>query len=381
MTESVYNCDMQLTLKIKLIPSAEQKDSLLRTFTAFNCAANDAARAGFEGSVFSQPSIHKLCYTHIRKTYNLTAQLAVRAIGKAVECFKRDKKKCPKFKPRSAVVYDQRIMSFKRLTHVSLASLDGRLVIPMLIGRYQETKWQAAIKSGQADLVYVRGEFYLLLSLQYEDVPPAEVAGVLGVDLGVARIAVDSEGNVYSGEALEARRIWIQGRRDVLQSVGTKSAKRRLKKISRHESNYRRTANHQIARRIVDLAKGTNAAIALENLKGVRGRTRFRKKQRARMTGWAFGQLTGFIEYKAALAGVRVVKIDPRNTSRTCYECGHCDKANRQSQSEFVCQSCGHETNADLNAAKNIRDRGYINGPMVGIVDGKAKHYCVSNCA
>ena len=167
---------MQLTLKIKLIPSVEQKDSLLRTFTAFNSAANDAAVVGFDGKVFSQPSIHKLCYASIRETYNLTAQLAVRAIGKAVECFKRDKKKCPKFKPRSAIVYDQRIMSF-----------------------------------------------------------------------------------------------------NILQAVGTKSAKRRLKEISRDESNYRRTANHQIARRIVDTAKGTNAAIAIEELKGIRSRTRFRK--------------------------------------------------------------------------------------------------------
>jgi IS605 OrfB family transposase len=363
MIEVIYICNMQLTLKIKLIPSVEQKDSLLRTFTAFNSAANDAAVVGFDGKVFSQPSIHKLCYASIRETYNLTAQLAVRAIGKAVECFKRDKKKCPKFKPRSAIVYDQRIMSFKGLTHVSLASLDGRLVIPMLIGGYQESKLQTAIKSGQADLVYIKGEFYLLLSLKYEDVPQSEATSVLGVDLGVAKIAVDSEGNAYSGVELEAKRIWIQGRRDILQAVGTKSAKRRLKEISRDESNYRRTANHQIARRIVDTAKGTNAAIAIEELKGIRSRTRFRKSQRARMSGWAFAQLRSFIEYKAALAGVRVVKVDPRNTSRTCNECGHCDKANRPSQSEFACQSCGHKANADENAAKNIRDMGYCKRP------------------
>ena len=373
---------MQLTIKIKLMPDSNQKNALLRTFEAFNNAANSAALIGFENKVFSQPSIHKLCYANIRERFGLTAQLAVRAIGKAVECFKRDKKKRPNFKPRSAVVYDERIMRFIGLTHVSLASVDGRLTIPMIIGGYQESRLQSAIKSGQADLVYVKGEFYLLLSLRFEDVPQLESIGVLGVDLGVSKIAVDSEGNAYTGDNVEVKRQWIQHRRDILQSVGTKPAKRRLKSISRDESNYRRTANHQISRKIVDTAKAQNFGIAIEDLSGIRSRTRFRKGQRAKMSGWSFNQLRSFIEYKAALAGLRVVKVNPRNTSRTCSKCGHCDKANRQSQSEFVCQSCGYKANADENAAKNIRDRGYVNGPMVGIVDSKAEHNAfVPNCA
>ena len=376
MTVSIYNLDMRLTVKIKLLPDASQKDALLRTFEAFNAAATHAAKVGFDGKVFSQPSIQKICYYDIREQYGLGAQLAVRAIGKAVECFKRDKKKCPVFKKRSAIVYDQRIMRFKGLTHVSLGSLDGRLVIPMVIAGYQESRLQEAIKTGQADLVYVKGVFYLLVSIKLKDVPKKTANGVLGVDLGVAKIAVDSEGNSFTGDDIEAKRVWFQSRRDILQSVGTKSAKRRLRSMSKNEANYRRTNNHQIARRIVDTAKGTNSAVAIEDLKGIRGRTRFRKKQRARMSGWAFHQLRAFIEYKAELAGVHVLKIDPRNTSRTCNECGHCDKKNRKSQSEFECQSCGHEANADKNAANNIRDLGYVNGQMVGIVDGTAFRNC-----
>lgn len=379
MTESVYASVMQLTIKIKLLPDATQKDALLRTFTAFNLAANLAAKTGFAGKVFSQPSIHNLCYRDIRETYGLASQLAVRAIGKAVECFKRDKKKCPVFRDRSAIVYDQRIMSFKGLTHVSLASVDGRLTIPMVIAGYQDSKLQAAIKVGQADLVYVKGIFYLLVSVKLDDTPKIETTGVLGVDFGVAKIAVDSEGNSYTGDGVEAKRVWIQRRRDVLQSVGTKSAKRRLKQLSGQEANYRRTANHQISRRIVDTAKAQNSAIAIEDLKGIRSRTRFRKSQRAKMSGWAFHQLRSFVEYKAELAGLSVIKIDPRNTSRTCSVCGHCDKANRKSQAKFECLKCGHSENADENAAKNIRSRGYVSGPMVGIVDGKAE--VIPNCA
>lgn len=369
MTDSVYNQSMQLTVKIKLLTDANQKDALLRTMAAFNAAANDAARAGFAGRVFSQPSIHRRIYYDIRQRYKLTAQLAVRAIGKAVECFKRDKRKCPAFKPRSAVVYDQRIMRFKGLTCVSLASLDGRLTIPIVIAGYQRSRLHEAIKTGQADLVYIKGTFYLLLSIMMPDVPKSQASGVLGVDVGVAEIAVDSEGNSYTGKNVEDCRVRTQRMRDILQAAGTRSAKRHLKRIAQKESNYRRTTNHQIARRIVDTAKARNLSIAVEELTGIRSRTRFRKTQRAKMTGWAFSQLRKFLEYKAALAGVAITIVDPRHTSRTCSRCGHCEKANRKSQAKFECRSCGHKANADENAALNIKTKGDIKTPIVTNVD------------
>ena len=60
------------------------------------------------------------------------------------------------------------------------------------------------------------------------------------------------------------------------------------------------------------------------------------------------------LEYKAA----HVVAVDPRDTSRTCRECGHVDKGNRVTQADFECLACGHTGNADVNAALNILARG-----------------------
>ena len=96
---------MKLTLQVQLLPDAAQKSVLLATMGRFNEAATFAARAGFDAGVFSQPSVHKLCYREIRERYGLSAQMAVRAIGKAVEVFKRDRTTCPAFKPRGAVTY------------------------------------------------------------------------------------------------------------------------------------------------------------------------------------------------------------------------------------------------------------------------------------
>jgi putative transposase len=89
-----------------------------------------------------------------------------------------------------------------------------------------------------------------------------------------------------------------------------------------------------------------------------------KRSQRNRHSSWAFFQLRFFLSYKAALAGVPLHLVDPRNTSRTCSQCGHCEKANRKSQASFVCQSCGFADNADRNAARNI-SRAAVMQPIV----------------
>lgn len=119
---------MRLTVQIKLLPTPEQADRLRSTRQAFNAAANEAARVGFQRQVFGQVNLHHACYHAIRERFGLPAQLSVRAIGKAVECFRRDKKTRPTFKAKSAVVYDQRVM---RLTEDYASSSAPMLQLPI----------------------------------------------------------------------------------------------------------------------------------------------------------------------------------------------------------------------------------------------------------
>jgi len=66
------------------------------------------------------------------------------------------------------------------------------------------------------------------------------------------------------------------------------------------------------------------------------------------------------LEYKAKELGKEVILIDPAYTSQTCSVCGNIDSNNRTNQSNFKCTKCGHEDNADFNAAINIKNK-YIN--------------------
>jgi putative transposase len=363
---------MKQTMLLKLVPTTEQAQALLDTMHTFNDAANYVVAVAFAEKTADKFRLQKLVYGELRTTFTLASQLAIRCISKASEAYKRDKSIQPTFKPEGALIYDERVMSFKGLTTVSLLTLSGRVLVPFLIGSYQESR-MGSIK-GQADLLYRNGTFSLAVTLEVPTPAPDEVTDTLGVDLGIINLATDSEGETFSGEQVERVRTRHQALRQRLQKHGTKSAKRHLKKLSGKEARFRKNTNHVISKRIVHQAKATHQAIAIEELRHIRQRTeaRLRHSQRARHSSWAFGQLRQFLSYKAALAGVPLHTVDPRNTSRTCSECGHCAKENRKSQASFVCQACGHTDNADRNAAMNI-SRASV---MVPIVSSGSRSGC-----
>ncbi len=257
-------------------------------------------------------------------------------------------------------------MSFKGLTTVSLLTLSGRVLIPFLVGGYQQARMDAI--KGQADLLYRNGTFYLAVTLDTPEPIPDTPDGILGIDLGIINLATDSEGETFSGEAIEKNRKRHHALRQRLQKCGTKSAKRHLKKLSGKEARFRKNTNHVISKRIVQKAKANGQGIAIEELRHIRSRTeaRLRHSQRSRHSSWSFWQLRFFLQYKAALAGVPLHTVDPRNTSRTCHVCGHCAKENRKSQASFVCVQCSFACNADINAAINI-SRASVMVPMVSL--------------
>src|SRR6266480_5666508 len=355
---------MKQTLLLKLVPTAEQSNALLDTMHQFNAAANYVASVAWASKTANTFALQKLVYGELRVPFKLPAQLAIRCISKASEAYKRDKSIQPTFKPEGAIVYDPRVMSLKGLTHVSLLTLQGRVLVPFRVGGYQESRMDAI--KGQADLLYRQGVFYLAVTLEVPTPTPDEVTATLGVDLGIVNLATDSEGETFSGEQVEKNRKRMSALRQRLQKRGSKSAKRHLRKLSGREARFKKNTNHVISKRIVAKAKANGQAIALEELRHIRKRTEstVRRSQRSRHSSWSFGQLRFFLSYKAALAGVPLYTVNPRNTSRTCPACGHCAKANRKSQASFCCVECGLSMNADFAGAINI-SRASVMEPIV----------------
>jgi putative transposase len=368
-----YNENMKLTLRIHLLPDADQGPILLATMRRFNEAATFAAKVAFDAKVRSQPAIHQRCYREIRERFGLSAQMAVRAIGKVVEALaslraKGERDTCPEFDPYGAVTYDERILGFKGLDRVSLWTLTGRMILPLTYGEYQAERFDRI--KGQCDLVYRGGQFFLYATVDIPEDAPIEVKDFLGVDLGVVNIATDSDGDSFTGETVDKIRKRAGTHHKALQKRGTKSARRRLVRIRKREANFRRNESHRISKALADKAKTLGLGIALEELAGItEDMKRFRQDQRSRMKGWAFFQLRSFVAYKAKREGVPVVFVDPAYTSRTCSACGHCDKGNRKNRNDFVCLHCGFSLPADHNAAINIKTRASFRTPIVGLAD------------
>ena len=176
---------MKTTLQLKLLPSSAQHTALLETMHAFNAACTSIADIAYEQRLASKFKLQRLLYYDVRQRFGLSAQLAIRAIAKVVEAYKRDKSQRIAFRPDGAVVYDERILSFQGLEAASLATLHGREVVPMQMGDYQRVQFHRA--KGQADLVLVDGVFFLLVTLDTPEEPPMVPERFLGVDLGIVK--------------------------------------------------------------------------------------------------------------------------------------------------------------------------------------------------
>jgi putative transposase len=240
---------MKQTMLLKLAPSPAQQTALLETMHAFNDACNVIAETAFAEQLGNKFKLQKLVYADVRKQFKLSSQLAIRAISKTADAYKRDKSIKPTFRREGAITYDARVMSFKGLNEVSLLTVQGRVLVPFRIGAYQEARLSAM--KGQADLMYRGGVFSLAVTLDVPTPEPGASADILGIDLGMVNLATDSEGEVFSGEAVEKNRQRIHSLRTRLQKRGTKSAKRHLKKLSGRESRFKRNTNHIISKHVV----------------------------------------------------------------------------------------------------------------------------------
>lgn len=351
---------MKLIAQVKLLPTPEQAATLKRTLTAGNAACEFISKQAWQTQTFGQYDLHHLCYRDVREKFKLTAQMAVRCIAKVADAYKLSRKIRRKFKPTGSLAYDDRILRWMP-DSVSIWTMDGRMMIPFVCGARQRELLQT--RQGESDLVLFRDKFFLSATCDVEEPTPKDITGILGVDLGVTNIAVDSDGEKHSASAINNVRYRNCRLRAKLQHKGTHAAKRRLKALAGREARFAKWTNHSLSKKIVAKAQGTRRGLALENLMGIRERTRLRRSQRAMLNSWSFFQLRAFLDYKARREGVPVVYVDPAYTSQTCPACGCVDKRNRPTQSLFSCVACKFSGFADHIAAINISRRGAVNRP------------------
>jgi IS605 OrfB family transposase len=359
---------MNLTIKCKLLANQEQQQQLRDVMVTFNNACNWVSEVCFNKKIFNKFKMHKEVYYETRQRFNLSSQMVIRVIGKVADSYVDLKKRETQheFKDLGAIDYDERNFGVKK-DGISISVLGGRTIMD-----YRSRKPLSEYKiCSQCKLSYdkPKNKFYVLLSVEEMEPVPDKVENFIGVDMGIVNLATCSDGEVFSGDAVENHRVKLTLLKTKLQSKGSKSAKRHLKKISRKEGRFKRDVNHCISKKIVKKAKALGVGVKIEDLSfdNKEPVMKFNQKQRdnnAKRGKWAFGQLTNYLGYKGKRAGVPVLFVNPAYTSQKCSKCGHTEEDNRLSQSEFCCISCGYKENADVNAAVNI-SRAAVNQPIV----------------
>jgi len=219
---------MNLTVKIKLLTNEEQHSRLLSTMRTFNQACNYISELAYNSKTFSKFNLQKACYYDVRRDFELSSQMAVRAIGKVCETYKEKAKRVSlhTFRDTGAMVLDDRLLSFKGLDITSILTLDGRIEVPMMIAEYHRGMLMGRRVRGQADLILDNNIFYIMLVIELPDKPLFDAEKFIGVDMGIVNLAIDSTGENFSGSKVNNLRKRNARLRKKLQSKGTKSAKR-----------------------------------------------------------------------------------------------------------------------------------------------------------
>lgn len=208
----------------------------------------------------------------------------------------------------------------------------------------------------------------IYINLVYKDTQVKQVAvdknKILGLDLGISKAVTmqvdDTKKHDYiDGGEIEAFRQRINKQRRQKQNQlkycsdnrhghGRKTLLKPLKNLEHKIENFKNLTNHRYSKYIVDYAiKNGCGTIQMEDLTGISSHDSFLKT-------WSYYDLQEKIKYKAQEYGIDVIMINPKHTSQRCHHCGYISKDNRKTQEQFKCVNCGHTTNADLNASRNI---------------------------
>lgn len=198
------------------------------------------------------------------------------------------------------------------------------------------------------------GYFICITTDAIKNIQNKDESQVIGLDMGIAKFCVDSNGKFIENPnhfKKHERKLRIENRSLARKKKGSNYWKRQARKLSllHHKiGNVRKDFLHKESTRI---AKESNT-VYLEDL-NIKGMVKSTLSKHISDVGWR--TFRTMLEYKT-----NVVAVNPKFTSQTCNDCGVKDAKSRVNQSKFVCTTCGVESNADHNAAKNILDKGIV---------------------
>jgi putative transposase len=356
---------LRITFKYRLYPTRKQKQmidfTLERCRLLYNRLLAERIHAyktgGTSLSYVDQANTYserKRCIPSLNHVYSQVLQDAAKRLDKAFLSFFRrvqrgEKSGFPRFKSKQryrSFTYPQSgfRLSGSRLFLSKIGDIKIKLHRPL---RGKVKTCTISVKNGK---------YYACFSCEVEpNLLPAS-SECVGIDLGLASLAVTSDGTFIEAPKILQRNEQKIKRKQQLISRMVPGSNRRRKAIRQlahlHEklANQRRDHAHKTSRELVN----RYGFIAFEDLDVHKMIKNHRFAKSIADAGW--DQLVRFIAYKAESAGRVIVRVNPRNTSQ---DCSNCNQPVKKSLAVRIhrCPYCGYEADRDVNAAQNILKR------------------------
>ena len=299
----------------------------------------------------------------LKKCHSQVLQQSLKDLDRAYTNFFEKRGNVPKYKKK------YRHDSIRFPQGVELDEVKQQIRLPK-IGWMGYRKSRDIIGTIKNVTVSRRGEKWdVSIQTEYEVVSSAPNPSEIGIDMGVKRFATLSNGdfveplNTFKQEQEKLAKLQRKLARQKKGSRNSRKTKRKIARLHRYIADSRRDFLHKTSTKIaknhsiicVEDLKVSNMSASARGTKESPGKNVKQKSGLNRSIldqGWyGFFQM---LSYKLEQRGGKLIKVDPRNTSRTCPRCGLASAENRKSQATFACIGCGYRSNADEVGAINI---------------------------
>lgn len=355
-----------VTYNIKINAQNEKDhDLLFDTLLVHQEVWNHMSKYVFETGNINKKLIHDENYHECRRLFpSCPSQIIIRAKDSVYATYKsiRSNKKLHKLKvpctqKNLAIRLDKRIYLFGDKNTIKLTTVEKGNRVVFSYEPYEKFT-ELFSKYAVCDPLIFHKDNQFWLSVSFEIPAPTHIENsCIGVDLGIRRFAVTSEGLAMSSKSFLKQKRSLRHNKRMLQSKLMKkkshSARRKLKRLKKKERNKNRNLCHHIANAILDTKSNI---IVLEDLSSLKkknlSKKNFKKSKSSknRLSQVPFRMIRDILAYKAPIAGKRLVTVDPSFTSQNDHR--GIERGTRAGCRYYA--SDGAVFDADWNASINI---------------------------
>ncbi|MCE2614831.1 MAG: RNA-guided endonuclease TnpB family protein [Nitrosopumilus sp. (ex Thoosa mismalolli)] len=348
------------TISQKYSPNSELKE-LMKTFTKM---VNHCLKIGIKENVTNMKRLSSLCYHELDK-YDILSSYKLNAISRAAGILKNREQSIKRgIKTKNPVVnhgFLANCYGVKMNGYLLTIPFKPREPVNILLNDHTYNMLKSDPCLQVKSFTMTDHNLGICISKEVEEI---ECTDVVGIDRNLRNVTCGNEKEV---DFYKTNKLVIFKENTILARSGFKRNDIR-KKGQFYKERQRRLTNrtkqylHKISKKIVEKAIKQKTAIAVEDLKGIRkmyrkGNGQGKKSRRKMNNNWPFFELQRQIEYKAQWAGIPFTKINPKNTSQLCPQCGKRlqeDTRQLSLQRKKSCINCGLFMNRDIIAAMNI---------------------------